>query len=99
VTKRETSLPKASPESGNTVEREEIERLENAAIERRFPAETPCKTGETSEAAATAPHLMSVFFTLTEKRPILLFYAHPMPVIPSPDITAAPSLWREMDNS
>lgn len=99
VTKRETSLPKAGPDSGNTVEREENERLENAAVERRFPAETACTAGETIKAAATSPHVMPVSSAFTEKRPILLFYAHPMPVIPSPDITAAPSLWREMDNS
>lgn len=94
--KRETPLPRLIPDSGNTVEREENERLENAVSNDVFRLKHLAQQAK-HQAAATSLHVMPVSSAFTEKRPILLF-TRTYACHSSPDI-AAPSLWREMDNS
>ena len=49
-------------------------------------------------AAAALPEASSILTVPATNSLIVLFYTHPVPVIPSPAYSAAPSLWREMDN-
>ena len=49
-------------------------------------------------AAASLPWASPTLTVSATNSLIVLFYAHLTPVIPSPAYSAAPSLWREMDN-
>ncbi|CCM75441.1 hypothetical protein BN77_2594 [Rhizobium mesoamericanum STM3625] len=50
------------------------------------------------QAAAALPEASSIVSVPVTNSLIVLFYTHLVPVIPSPAYSAAPCLWREMDN-
>ncbi len=91
-------LPEADSDNADRFENEKKERFGSATSERSSGAASPCGKRKMASAAASSPYASPILTVPVTNSLIVLFYAHPTPVIPSPAYSAAPSLWREMDN-
>ncbi|MCS3741821.1 hypothetical protein [Rhizobium sp. BK661] len=98
MTKPVSSLPEADSDDADRFGHERKERVESATSERNSGAESPCGKRKMAPAAASLPYASPILIAPATNSLIVLFYAHFTPVISSPDYSAAPSLWREMDN-